>query len=303
MLEGVQELPVRVIARDSRRSSLSAVSASPLATPGQDILSAPMAALGEVVLAPQVAGIPHENGRRVNTIYGYLDPYTLPAPALEHFFSALDEAGIVLPPGYELQIAGEAAERGNAMAGLFGTALPLLVLMIGSVVLAFNSFRYAGVIFVVAFLSVGLAMFGVWAFGTPLGFNAIVGSMGLMGLSINGAIVVLSALRANPAAVALEAGAVQTTVIDATRHIISTTLTTIGGFIPLILSGDSFWLPFAAAMVGGVAGSALLALVFAPAAFTFLTRLSEKKRRLADALQRERSRREGAHLPGLGEHA
>jgi multidrug efflux pump subunit AcrB len=127
--------------------------------------------------------------------------------------------------------------------------------------------------------------------------------MGLMGLSINGAIVVLSALRANPAAVALEAGAVQTTVIDATRHIISTTLTTIGGFIPLILSGDSFWLPFAAAMVGGVAGSALLALVFAPAAFTFLTRLSEKKRRLADALQRERSRREGAHLPGLGEHA
>jgi len=303
VLEGVQELPVRVIARDSRRSSLSAVSASPLATPGQDILSSPMAALGEVVLAPQVAGIPHENGRRVNTIYGYLDPYTLPAPALEHFFAALDEAGIVLPPGYELQIAGEAAERGNAMAGLLGTALPLLVLMIGSVVLAFNSFRFAGVIFIVAFLSVGLAMFGVWAFGTPLGFNAIVGSMGLMGLSINGAIVVLSALRANPAAMALEAGAVQATVVDATRHIISTTLTTIGGFIPLILSGDSFWLPFAAAMVGGVAGSALLALVFAPAAFTFLTRLSEKKRRLADALQREQARREAAHLPGLAEHA
>jgi len=187
------------------------------------------------------------------------------------------------------------------MADLFSTAIPLLVLMIGSVVLAFNSFRFAGVIFVVAFLSVGLAMFGVWLFGTPLGFNAIVGSMGLMGLSINGAIVVLSALRADPASVALEPGAVQATVMDATRHILSTTLTTIGGFVPLLLSGDSFWLPFASAMVGGVAGSAILALVFAPAAFVKLSRLSDKKRRLLDSLRRERSRERG--LPALAEQA
>lgn len=301
VLEGTEELPVRVIAQDARRASLSSVAGSPLASPGADILASPVAALGDVTLAPQVATIHHEDGHRVNVILGYLDPFTLPAPALEHFFAALDEADIVLPPGYELQIGGEAAERGSAMADLFGTAIPLLVLMIGSVVLAFNSFRYAGVIFVVAFLSVGLALFGVWLFGTPLGFNAIVGSMGLMGLSINGAIVVLSALRADPAARALEPGAVQATVTDATRHILSTTLTTIGGFIPLLLSGDSFWLPFASAMVGGVAGSAILALVFAPAAFVKLARLSQKKRRLADSLKRARDK--AARLPGLAEQA
>jgi multidrug efflux pump subunit AcrB len=301
VLEGTEELPVRVIAQDARRASLSSVAGSPLASPGADILASPVAALGDVILAPQVATIPHENGHRVNTILGYLDPFTLPAPALEHFFGELEAAGIDLPPGYELQIAGEAAERGNAMGDLFGTAIPLLVLMIGSVVLAFNSFRYAGVIFVVAFLSVGLAMFGVWLFGTPLGFNAIVGSMGLMGLSINGAIVVLSALRSNAAAVAMEAGAVEATVMDATRHILSTTLTTIGGFMPLLLSGDSFWLPFASAMVGGVAGSAVLALVFAPAAFAMLARLSLKKRKLAERLRRSRDRADG--LPGLAEQA
>ena len=124
-----------------------------------------------------------------------------------------------------------------------------------------------------------------------------------MGLSINGAIVVLSALRANPAAVALEAGAVQATVMDATRHIISTTLTTIGGFIPLILSGDSFWLPFAAAMVGGVAGSALLALIFAPAAFTLMTRLAARKRRLAGRLQQGGEGQLSAGLSARPEHA
>jgi multidrug efflux pump subunit AcrB len=301
VLEGTEELPVRVIAQDDRRASLSSVAASPLASPGADILASPVAALGDVTLAPQVATIPHENGHRVNTLYAYLEPYTLPAPALEDFFARLEAARIDLPPGYELQVAGEAAERGNAMADLLGTAIPLLVLMIGSVVLAFNSFRYAGVIFVVAFLSIGLALFGVWLFGTPLGFNAIVGSMGLMGLSINGAIVVLSALRASPAALALESGAVTLTVTDATRHIISTTLTTIGGFIPLLLSGDSFWLPFASAMVGGVAGSAILALVFAPAAFVLLSQLSARKQKLAARLKASRLRQET--LPGLVEQA
>ena len=301
VLEGTEELPVRVIAQDNRRASLASVAGSPLASPGADILASPVAALGDVTLSPQVATIPHEDGMRVNTVYAYLDPFTLPAPALDHFFSALEAAEIELPPGYELRIAGEAAGRGNAMADLLGTALPLLVLMIGSVVLAFNAFRYAGIIFVVAFLSVGLALFGVWLFGTPMGFNAIVGSMGLVGLSINGSIVVLSALRHDTGAIALETGSVTRVVMDASRHILSTTLTTIGGFLPLLVSGDSFWLPFAAAMVGGVAGSAVLALVFAPSAFVFLTRLSLKKRKLADSLRRAADKAKG--LPGLAEQA
>ena len=277
VLEGVEELPVRVILQDSRRSNFASVVGAPLGDGNSDILASPLATLGEMTLAPQVAIIPHEDGRRVNSIYAYLEPYALPAPALESFLGALEAENIVLPPGYELQIGGEDAERGNAMAGLLSTALPLLVLMIGSVVLAFNSFRFAGVVLVIAFLSIGLAMFGVWLFGTPLGFNAIVGSMGLMGLSINGSIVVLSALRSQQASGHPGKTVVQDTVMDATRHIVSTTLTTIGGFIPLLISGDSFWLPFAAAMVGGVAGSAVLALIFAPAAFVLLARLDAQK--------------------------
>ena len=50
---------------------------------------------------------------------------------------------------------------------------------------------------IVAFLSIGLALLGVWLFGHPMGFQAILGTMGLVGLAINGGIVVLSALRAN----------------------------------------------------------------------------------------------------------
>lgn len=39
-------------------------------------------------------------------------------------------------------------------------------------------------------------------------------------------------------------------VMDATRHIVATTLTTMGGFVPILMTGDTFWLPLAAGIAG-----------------------------------------------------
>lgn len=281
VLEGVEELPVRVIAPQDRRRSLDQIGSTPLAQSGNQVLAAaPVASLGSVQLEPEISSIVRVNGERANPVYGYLAPYVLPSTVLADFMVRLDNANIDIPPGYRLDIGGEAESQGDAMADLTSTAIPLIILMIGSVVLAFNSFRYAIVIFMTGALSIGLAMFGVWMFGTPLGFNAIVGSLGLVGLSINGSIVVLSALKNNPRAVIGDRDAIRETVVDATRHILATTLTTIGGFAPLLIEGDAFWLPFAAAVAGGVAGSAVLALIFAPAAFMVLIRLEGMKPRL-----------------------
>ena len=51
------------------------------------------------------------------------------------------------------------------------------------------------------------------------------------------------------------------------RHIVSTTITTVGGFLPLILAGGGFWPPFAMAVAGGVLLSAVISFYFVPAAF------------------------------------
>jgi len=272
VLEGVEALPVRVLAPDARRDSIRGLGAMPVASRGAAGVPGSVSAYGTFSLEPQTAEIIRIDGERANSILAYLSPYALPAPALAAFFERYDAEGAPLPPGYRLVVGGEAENQGEASANLMSTAVPFFILIIASVVLAFNSFRYATVIFAVGFLSVGLAMFGVWLFNTPLGFNAIVGSLGLVGLSINGSIVVLSALKANARAMAGDRDAIRETVVDATRHILATTLTTIGGFAPLLIQGDSFWLPFASAVAGGVAGSAVLALVFAPAAFTLLVR-------------------------------
>lgn len=270
VLEGVEELPVRVIASDRRRGTLSDLRSKTIgATPGE--IGTPLSALGDMRLEPDTAVITRKNGVRVNTIQAFVEPYALPAAALEKYTARLEEAGFSVPTGYETRFGGEAEERGNAMANLAALAIPLILMITGAVALVFNSFRMALLILVTGFMSVGMAFFGIWLFNLPMGFNGIIGALGLLGIAINGSIVVLSQLKANPAAMADDVLAQRETVVDATRHIVATTLTTMGGFVPLIMTGDPFWLPLASAISVGVFGSALLGLYFTPAVFRIMT--------------------------------
>jgi Cu/Ag efflux pump CusA len=60
-------------------------------------------------------------------------------------------------------------------------------------------------------------------------------------------------------------------VLSCTRHITSTTITTVGGFLPLILAGGGFWPPFAVAVAGGTVLTTLLSFYFVPAAFSLFS--------------------------------
>jgi multidrug efflux pump subunit AcrB len=113
-------------------------------------------------------------------------------------------------------------------------------------------------------LSIGLGPLALSIFGFPFGFMAIIGTMGLIGVAINDSIVVLAAIRANPAARSGNIFELEKVVSGCTRHVIATTLTTIVGFIPLILGGGGFWPPLAITIAGGVGGATLLALYFVP---------------------------------------
>ena len=93
---------------------------------------------------------------------------------------------------------------------------------------------------------------------------AIVGTMGLVGVAINDSIVVLAAIRANQAAEPESQLSLTAVVSSCTRHIIATTLTTIVGFLPLIVGGGGFWPPLAITIAGGVGGATFLALYIVP---------------------------------------
>ncbi|KCZ94143.1 efflux RND transporter permease subunit [Hyphomonas johnsonii] len=270
VVEGTEELPVIVIAPNARRGTLSDLRAMTVGA-GPNGAGTPLSALGEMSLDPKTAVISRRDGQRMNQILAFLDPYTLPAPVFEDYQARLAASDFQLPAGYDIRIGGEAENSGEALTNLASVGIPLILVMAGAIMLVFNSFRMMLLILTTGFLSLGLAFFGVWLFNLPFGFNAIIGGLGLLGIAINSSIVVLSLLRASPAAMADDVIAQREIVVDATRHIVATTLTTMGGFVPILLTGDAFWMPLAAGISGGVAGSALLALYFVPAVFRITT--------------------------------
>ncbi|NJO20442.1 MAG: efflux RND transporter permease subunit, partial [Spirulinaceae cyanobacterium RM2_2_10] len=271
ILEATENLPVRVRLQATERADLDAIAAldlRPQSAGDRDFRST--AALGEFSLESELANVARRHQQRVNTVQAFITAGVLPSQVLAALEERLAATNFELPPGYWFEFGGEQAERSQAVGNL-ALYVPLLVLvMMTALVLSLGSFRQAGIVGVVAISSVGMALFSLWAFGSLLGFMAIVGTMGLVGIAINGSIIVLAAFNEDPQARQGDRRAVVTVVIKATRHVLTTTLTTIVGFVPLLASGDPFWQPLAIAIAGGVGGSPILALYFTPAAYLLL---------------------------------
>ena len=134
-----------------------------------------------------------------------------------------------------------------------------------------NSFLQAGVILLVGFLCVGLGFLGMFLGFQNFGFIGLVGIVGLAGLAINDAIVVLSHLNEEAADGKLSKDELISTTIRSTRHIVTTSITTVGGLFPLLF--DTFFETLAWAMCFGVIGSALIALLLIPSMYCFLGRV------------------------------
>ncbi|MEM9009169.1 MAG: efflux RND transporter permease subunit, partial [Cyanobacteria bacterium P01_F01_bin.86] len=277
ILESTENLPVRVRLTNPDRASLDQLASLDLRPDqGQDRAFRPTSALGEFELLAENANIARRDEQRVNTVQAYITAGVLPDTVLKALQEKLEAANFELPPGYRYEFGGEFEERNSAVGNLV-LYVPLLVLvMLTALVLSLGSFRQAGIIAVVAIGSVGMALFSLKAFGSLLGFMAIVGTMGLVGIAINGAIIVLSAFNEDPQAKEGDPRAVQAVVVKATRHVLTTTITTMVGFVPLLADGDPFWQPLAIAIAGGIGGSPILALYFTPAAYLLLKRRKPK---------------------------
>ena len=272
ILEDTEELPVRVRLANSDRADLEQLTTLDLIPNHQlsspkNSPSLPLSALGQINLVPKTAVITRRNGQRVNTVQGFITAGVLPSTVLANFQQRLNDINFQLPPGYSMAWGGEAAERNEAVGNLLSSVGILIVLVVAVLVLSFNSFRSAGIIFLVAIGSVGLALACLWLFGYPLGFLSILGTVGLIGVAINDSIVVLAAICNDPLARKGDRQAMVRVIVRSTRHVLTTTITTVAGFIPLFLDGGELWPPLVICIAGGVGGATLLALFFVPCAY------------------------------------
>ena len=274
VLESTKELPVRVRIDGVKRGDLEQVLsldllASQTAT-GNPTPAIPLSTVGEFDLIPSLSAIEHRNGKRVNDVLGFTEAGVLPAIVLETFKQRMSELSFNLPLGFSTEFGGEAEAQDTAISNLISTIGVLVLIIISTLVLAFRSFWLAGIIIIVAGCAAGLSFGSLKLFNYPFGFTAILGMLGLMGLAINDSIVVLTALQNTPEARQGNINVMQEVVIRASRHVVTTTLTTVAGLVPLFLDQTNFWPPLAVSIAGGLLGATILSLFFVPSAFLFL---------------------------------
>ena len=293
LLEGSEELPVRVRFGAATRGDLIAIADLPILPASAAQTSAngdwpalPLSAIATVELVPSEAAITRRNAARANTVQAFILPEVLPEEALKEVQAALDGAGFALPPGYRLELGGDSDARASTLNSLLASLGIIVTLSFATIVLTFNSFRLTFVALLVSGLSAGLSLLSLAVFQYPFGINAIIGLIGSIGVSINAAIIIMTGLQQNSDAHAGDKEAMVEVVMGSSRHIISTTITTFGGFLPLILSGGGFWPPFAMAVAGGVLLSTVVSFYFTPPMF-----------RMVYAGKRQRSTPEITDLP------
>ncbi len=277
LIEGSEELPVRVRASDGARATADVIASLEVLPLDARARAAdgmypgiPLTALGEIRLVPSDSPIERKDGERVNTVQAFLQLGVLPEEVLKQVQALLAENPPALPAGYRIEFGGDADARADTVRNLMSSIGLIVALMVATIVLTFNSFRLSLIAALVSGLSMTLSVLALAVFGYPFGIQALIGVIGSIGVSINAAIIIMTSLQTDHRAAAGDRRAIREVVMRSSRHIVSTTVTTFAGFLPLIVGGGAFWPPFAMSIAGGVLLSTVVSFYFVPPMYSLL---------------------------------
>ena len=269
MLDSNKEIPIRV--KGIRESSDIIGNTGYLSIPAKDGIDF-IGNYGQATINKTSSYVTRRNSQRVNQVEGWIWTGTLPHKTEQYLEEKFNEFESNLPPGYSIIVGGEAESRGQSQSQIYSSAIIYLLLITFGLVFALNSFRQTLLILSVAIFSIGLSFLGLKLGQQNYGFIGTVGALGLIGLSINDSIIVLSHIKEKANQVSMTKSDLIEVVIRSTRHIITTSLTTLGGFLPLIFA-NIFFRPLAWAMSIGVLGATMTALLYIPAMFILLKKI------------------------------
>lgn len=184
---------------------------------------------------------------------------------------------IPLKPGYSIEIGGEAEKINDTFAG-FGPIVLIAMFSIFAILVAeFGRFKEALVVAGVIPLGTFGGLIALLITGNNLSFLAVIGFIALVGIEIKNSILLVdftSQLRERGLALreAIErAGEVRF------LPVLLTSVTAIGGLMPLALFGGSLYGPLAIVLIGGLISSTLLSRIVTPAMYLLVVRSDENK--------------------------
>jgi multidrug efflux pump subunit AcrB len=177
---------------------------------------------------------------------------------------------LTLPAGYRLTVAGEVESRNKSFGGVGSAIVVATFMILGILVLEFRTFK--GMLIVASVIPLGM-MGGLMALlltGNTLSFTATIGFVALVGIEIKTSILLVDFTnQLRQQGVPMDAAIRQAGEVRF-LPIVLTTLTAIGGLLPLALQGEGLYAPLAWVIIGGLISSTLLARVVTPVLYQLL---------------------------------
>jgi multidrug efflux pump subunit AcrB len=241
--------------------------------------SVALLSLLEPVQSEAAVAVSHKDGERALTVLAK-DQGRPVTEIIDAVTPKLEAAMEEWPQGYAFAVGGEAEETAETF-GSAGIALAVAIIMVfGVLVIVFDSFPQAFILLTTMPMALIGTFLGFFAFGLSLSFFAVVGVIALIGIVVNNGIVMVDTMNSRLLEGFSIADAAARGAADRLRPILTTSVTTIVGLVPLAI-GSPMYRPLCFAIMFGLVSSTILSLFIIPALYTLLTR---KSRAQAEAL-------------------
>ena len=228
----------------------------------------PLTQFAHLELESSPLSINHLDKTRMVSISAFVSKGYLNDEVIKLVMDKLDQFS--LPSGYTYQMGGEYETRQESFSGFTIIIILTIFLFIGILLLEFKTFKSTIIVLSVIPLGMVGALAALWLTGNSLSFVAVVGLIALAGIEIKNTILLVdftNQLReeGKPLDIAIrEAGEIRF------LPIILTSLTAIGGLIPIALSTNPLISPLAIVLIGGLISSTLLSRIFTPVIYKLI---------------------------------
>lgn len=204
------------------------------------------------------------NGQRVIQAECDPDPFNpdaTPDKLMRSVKPAIEQ--IQLPPGYAMRWVGESELSDEAMGDVFSNVPVMIVILVLVLLLLFNSWKKLAIILLCfPFVLCGIVP-ALLITGTPFTFLAILGLMGLMGMIIKNAIVLVDEINLLNETEHIDLySAIVNATLSRVRPVMLASITTMAGMIPLV--SDPMYGPLAVTVIGGLFVGTIVTLLFLP---------------------------------------
>ena len=179
-------------------------------------------------------------------------------------------AGERWPAGIRIVPAGELESRQESFGGLGSAIIIAAMGVLAVLVLEFRTFRSTLIVASVIPLGVVGGLAALWLSGNTLSFTATIGFVALLGIEVKNSILLVDFTnQLREEGLPLEE-AVRRAGETRFVPILLTTLTAMGGLVPLALERSALYSPLALVLLGGLVSSTLLARLVTPVLYKLL---------------------------------